>query len=132
MAPLTFDEIVEALENGEQLQWHPDYGFQGWKDGQGPLTIVHASFLMEVEDKKTKNKQKHYFVGYRCSKEGCRNCESKQENLVGPHHILMKRNGYALTPRMEWFEYKKRTETKEHKNPVFVKYEKIRQTHQGR
>lgn len=125
MKPLTFDELTRALENGEQVEWHPDYQHHAWKDGEAPLTLIHTSFLMEMKDKKTENKQKQYFVGYKCSKQGCSRCESDHESFqVGPHHILMKRNGYALYPKMEWIEYKKRTEIKEHKNPVFVKHNK--------
>jgi hypothetical protein len=121
MKPLTFDELKKALENGEQVGWHPEYNHQLWKDGRGPLTLIHASFLMEVQFK-DQNKEKHYFVGYRCSDENCDRCSSSHEaNEIGPHHILMKRNGYSLYSKMEWIEYKKRTEIKEHKNPVFVK-----------
>lgn len=118
--PLTFDELKKALENNEQVGWHPEYEFQGWKDGQAPLTLVHVSFLMEIKNKK--KTEKHYFVGYKCSKEDCVFCNSNHEaNEVGPHHIIIKRNGYGICPRLEWIEYKKRTEVKEHKNPVFVK-----------
>jgi len=125
MKPLTFDEIARAFENGEQLGWHPDYHFTGWCDGEAPLTLVHVSFLAEVEDKKTGNKQKQYFVGYRCSRKKCWRCEADNEiSKIGPHYVLIKRNGQALLPRIEWIEYKKRTEMREHPNPVFVKYDK--------
>lgn len=122
MKSLTYDEIVKAFENKEQLSWHPDYQHERWKDGEAPLTLVHVSFFREVEDIKTKNKHKEYFIGYRCSKENCSCCSSKSISfLVGPHHIIIKRNGHTVSPKVEWIEYSKRTEVKESPNPVFVK-----------
>jgi hypothetical protein len=124
MKQLTFDEIMRAAEKGEQLTWHPEYDHQGWKDGEPPLTIVHCSFLGEFKDKMTDEPKKHYFVGYSCSKEGCGRCSANNPSTeVGPHHNIIMRSGLSTSTRVEFIETKKKTLMKEHKNPVFVRYE---------
>lgn len=123
MKPLTYDEIVK-VNSVEQLTWHPDYDHQPWKDGEPPLTLIHCSYLGIFRCVDGKDR-KHYFVGYRCSKENCPRCEATGPSTeIGPHHIIIARSGLSISKRIEFVETKKKTIIKEHNNPVFIKYER--------
>ena len=126
MKQLTFDEIVRAFNNGEQLVWHPEYDHQSWKDGGSPLTIIHCSFLGEFKSSPTDDPKKHYFIGYRCSKKGCLMCSVSNSSVeIGSHHNVIMRSGLSVSPKIEFVETKKKTMIKEHKNPVFIKYKEV-------
>ena len=58
-------EITQALENKEQLTWHPEYVVEEWCDGLPPFTITDVKKIGKNE----------YYVGYKCSRQNCLRCQ---------------------------------------------------------
>lgn len=113
MEPLTFKELEIAFKNNNPITFHPDFQLEEWKDGErGKLLITHIGKVNNF-----------YFIGYRCFKEECHSCESKDESysLFG-HHQIINENGYNQFKKIEFIETKKKTIVNELNNPVFILY----------
>lgn len=99
------------LKQGQQVNFHPDYEQEEWKDGVAPLTIE------DVYHKKDNDKKKEeYLVSYRCSNPNCVRCT--KYNPPG-HIISLREDGTCLHNKVIFTETKKSTLTKEVRQPVF-------------
>ncbi|MFA5048368.1 MAG: hypothetical protein WC516_05105 [Patescibacteria group bacterium] len=114
MNPLTYTELEEAFKNNKLVIFHPDFGYEAWKDGiKGPIVLTTVSRMDTIN-----------FVGYRCYNNKCVPCTSKDISYeICGHHQMIDTKGFHIYKKIEFIETKKSTVIKVLLNPVFVLYE---------
>lgn len=111
MKPLTFAELEDAYKNNKRVSFHPEFGYEAWKDGaRGPLVLTDVSKMGTLN-----------FIGYRCLDDKCNRCNCKDISYeICGHHQLINEAGFHIYKKVEFVETKKATLIKELDSPVFI------------
>lgn len=122
---LTISELQEQIQGRANLllRFHPSFRLryaedhpdkiiltENWRDGNTRSVLIERVTRLDKDE---------YFVGYKCLDLDCKQCCGL--SYPSGHHLLLKKDGSCITPRIEYLEFKKKTEAKREKQYAFQK-----------